>query len=628
MCGIAGGIGFEVSSLEAMLLSIAERGPDHSEVVSIQPENMMLGHVRLSILDLEERSNQPFWSHCGQYCLVFNGEIYNYQELKRDLQENGVMFSTESDTEVLLNWIIAKGQDGLRQLEGMYSFAFYDTVSKELFCARDPIGEKPFYYAFDQQNRRFSFCSEIKGLLKLPFVDKSINHDAIYDYLKFLYVPAPNTMYQGISELEPGHILSFNTTDFTLRVYPYYDLESELGNVAVSDKPFDDFKTLFDQSVERRLRSDVPINILLSAGLDSNAILSSALSTMDATGFSAFTMQYTGTKDAVAADESKVAQRIAEKNGVSISTMAFDLNQSWHASAERIIDLFTQPFGNSTALVSDQIFNGVSSISRVALVGDGGDELCVGYPRYKALPMQARVNALPSFVKSSANLLGEFIVPRLANKTLKRRGRKFLSGLHLSPSEAFLDWSSYVPQSVLNQDLGRDGGSPFYNSMIDLFERNQDDLYRAASLVDLKSFVPYNLMQSADRTSMAHSVEARSPFLNLDLIHFSLKQKSSVKVQKGVTKPLILNSMRDQLPEEILNLPKKPFNPPIHSFIDKNFEEINHYLIGPDAQLTRYISIDWLTQELSEFSLGLKENSTLIWGLVVLEKWFERQKML
>jgi len=413
----------------------------------------MLGHVRLSILDLEERSNQPFWSQCGQYCLIFNGEIYNYQELKQELRLEGVTFLTESDTEVLLNWMIAKGREGLKALEGMFSFALYNKASKELFCARDPIGEKPFFYAFDEQNHRFAFCSEIKGLLKLPFVDRSFNQEAIYDYLKFLYVPAPNTMYQGISELEPGHTLMFKVTDFSLAVKPYYDLESEVNQVSVSAQPYDGFKALFDQSVERRLRSDVPINILLSAGLDSNAILSSALSTQDAKGFSAFTMQYTGTKDAEEADESQIAQRIAKANDVAISTMSFDLNQSWQASAERIIDLFSQPFGNSTALVSDQIFKGVSSVSRVALVGDGGDELCVGYPRYKALPMQAKVDALPRFVKSSANLLGDFIVPRLTNKTLKRRGRKFLSGLHLSPSEAFLDWSSYVPQSVLNQDF-------------------------------------------------------------------------------------------------------------------------------------------------------------------------------
>lgn len=625
MCGIAGGIGFEESSLEVMLLSIAERGPDHSEVVNIQPEKMMLGHVRLSILDLEERSNQPFWSQCRQYCLVFNGEIYNYQELKSELQVNGVVFSTESDTEVLLNWLIIKGIAGLKALEGMFSFAFYNKVSKDLICVRDSIGEKPFYYAFDKKSHCFAFCSEIKGLLKLQFVDKSVNHDAIYDYLKFLYVPAPNTMYQGISELEPGHILSFNVSNFTHRVYPYYDLESEVERMTVSESPFEDFKELFDQSVERRLKSDVPINILLSAGLDSNAILSSALSTKQAKDFSAFTMQYTGSKDAVKADESKIAQQIAERNGVLISTMAFDLNQSWQESAERIIDLFSQPFGNSTALVSDQIFKGVSSVSRVALVGDGGDELCVGYPRYKALPMQARVNSLPSFVKSSANALSDFILPRLNNTTLKRRGKKFLSGMYLSPSEAFIDWSSYVPQSVLSRDLGRSGGSLFYNTMIDLFERNQDDLYRAASLVDLKSFVPFNLMQSADRTSMAHSVEARSPFLNLDLIHFSLKQKADVKVKKGVTKPLIIHSMKERLPLEILNLPKKPFNPPIHSFIKNNFDEIQEYLIGQQSQLVQYVTLDWIKKELIEFSAGLKENSTLIWGLVVLEKWFERQ---
>lgn len=625
MCGIAGGRSCDTFIIENMLKAIQNRGPDHIEVAHILPGNMSLGHVRLSILDLEPRSNQPFWSLCRQYCLVFNGEIYNYQEIKLELQGAGVKFVTESDTEVLLNLLIVKGVESLKTLDGMFSFAFYDLRAKELICARDSIGEKPFYFSYDKACGNFAFCSEIKGLLTLPFVDKSINEESIYDYLKFLYVPAPNTMYKGITELEPGHVLVYKPELHTFKTYPYYSLETEVLNREASETPYEDFKELFDLSVKRRLRSDVPVNVLLSAGLDSNAILSSALSMDLDSSFSAFTMQYSGSKDAEDADESMIASRIAEKNGIPISKMSFDLNQSWHESAERVIDLFSQPFGNSTALVSDQIFQGVSSVSRVALVGDGGDELCVGYPRYKALPMQSKLNSLPGFVKTSINSVGTYLLPRLSSNTLKRRGRKFISGLDLSPSQAFLEWSSYVPLSVLDQEFTRSGGSHFYNKMIDLFERNQDDLFRAASLVDLKSFVPFNLMQSADRTSMAHSVEARCPFLNLDLIHFSLRQNPSVKVEKGVTKPFIVNAMGERLPPEILNLPKKPFNPPIHSFIEKNFNEISAYLTGQQAQLKQYISNEWIKSELSEFSSGLKENSTLIWGLVVLEKWFERQ---
>jgi asparagine synthase (glutamine-hydrolysing) len=623
VCGIAGIFGYEGEILERMLLRLRHRGPDHDSTAPIPGTRCSIGHTRLSIIDLDPRSHQPFFSQCGRYALVFNGEIYNFRELRLSLEDMEVRFRTMSDTEVLLYWLINHGTVGLKRLDGMYAFGFVDMKMRTLVLARDPIGEKPLYYAAGRADgvSRFAFASEIKALLTLPDLNRSLDDGALLDFLRFLYTAPPNTLYQGIRELPPGYMLQLDLDSGEVQsVGAYYSLEEsiEFDEGATSESGEMKFRGLFEQSVERRLISDVDIGIFLSAGIDSNAILAAAQSSVKLSALRTYTLEY-----ARDSDESHIARRIAADHGLPNVTIPFH-EIEFHRSIQRIVDLFDQPFGNSTALVSDLIAREAAKSSKVCLVGDGGDELAIGYPRYKAITLHQQLRQLPSALASLGQLCSNWLPESGRYATLIRRLKQFLNTLGHPLGESVLDWSTYMSTPTLAWATGkRECRTPFYNDLLDTFIRQSHDPVRAATIVDLKSFVPFNLMQSADRTSMAHSLELRSPFLSPLLVHGMLGLPSRVKMGKGV-KPLITGAFADRLPHSVLSQPKRPFNPPIRNLLNANFEQLRDCLLHPTARIGMILNREFIKHEVVAFASGRRDNSTLLWGLATLESWFQR----
>ncbi|MGC4097163.1 MAG: asparagine synthase (glutamine-hydrolyzing) [Nitrospira sp.] len=624
MCGIAGMFGYDAALLKTMLCRLRHRGPDHASTASIPGTHCAIGHARLSIIDLDPRSHQPFFSQCGRYAIVFNGEIYNFKELRLSLEESGERFRTTSDTEVLLYWLINHGIAGLTQLDGMYAFAFVDVTARTLVLARDPIGEKPLYYAADRVDGmpRFAFASEMKALLTLPSLDRSLDDSALLDFLRFLYTAPPHTLYQGIRELPPGNVLRLNLDSGEVNdVRAFYSLEESLefdedATVEHSEK---EFRGLFEQSVERRLISDVDIGIFLSAGIDSNAILAAARHSVKLSALRTYTLEYSGS-----VDESHIARRIASEYGLSNVAIPFHTLE-FQTSIQRMVDLFDHPFGNSTALVSDLIAREASKSCKVCLVGDGGDELAIGYPRYKAISFHQQLRQLPSAVAGLGRLCVNWLPERGKSATSMRRLKQFLQTLGQPLAESVLDWSTYMNTAALAWATGkRECRTPFYSDLLDTFTRQSRDPVRAATIVDMKSFVPFNLMQSADRTSMAHSLELRSPFLSSGLIHRTLGLPSKVKMGKGV-KPLITGALADRLPHSVLAQPKRPFNPPIRTLLNANLEPLRDYLLHSSACIGTILNREFIKNEVAAFSSGRRDNSTLLWGLATLENWLQRR---
>lgn len=621
MCGILGLIGYDQSFLFKSLAKIKHRGPDHSGHYAINKFNGWLGHVRLSIIDLDPRSNQPFISACGRYNLVFNGEIYNFLILKDKLLALGYQFKTTSDTEVLLYWLIRHGISGLTELEGMFAFGFYDKLSDKLLLARDHLGEKPLYYSFikDQGASKFAFASEIKALVDLPGINKSLNKAAVADYFRFLYTAAPHTLYQGINELPPGHYLELDLNDLRpTAAKAYYVLDQHVifndsSDFAVASAGFVD---TFAQSVKQRMLADVDIGIFLSGGIDSNAILALALQQVDTSKLNTYTLQYNSQDN-----EGQLAQQVAQQYGLANQLIDFSA-MPFMASLDRVVGLFDQPFGNSTAIVADMIAEAAAKTNKVCLVGDGGDEVLVGYPRYQALRYHQRFSKLPRALRQLLSS-GAQLVPERGKYALKiRRGKTFFKGINKPLSECFLDWSTYLDTSSLQQALGiEDVGTEFYHQLLDTFERYQADPMRAATLVDMQSFVPYNLMQSADRTSMAHSLELRCPFLATPLVHYCLGLSSSVRYQRGKTKPLLTIPFANTLPDYILQQPKRPFNPPLRAMLYTNIALLEAYLLAADSQLSQIMTKSFIQQQLNNFSSRTQDNSTLLWGMVTFEHW-------
>lgn len=624
MCGIAGVLGYDEAALKGMLARLRHRGPDHDGIASLAGTGCCLGHTRLSIIDLDSRSHQPFFSPCGRYALVFNGEIYNFRELRLALEETGQRFRTTSDTEVLLFWLINHGTAGLDRLDGMYAFGFVDMKAQTLVLARDPIGEKPLYYAASRVDGRprFAFASEIKALLTLPDLDRSLDDEALLDYLRFLYTAPPNTLYQGIRELSPGSFLRLDLADGEVQgPRAFYSLEESIDyqEGATSEQGEKQFRNLFEQSVERRLISDVEIGIFLSAGIDSNAILAAAQNSEKLSALRTYTLEYEKESD-----ESHLARQIAADHGLSNTTIPFH-QLDWQHSLQRIVELFDQPFGNSTALVSDLIAREAAKSCKVCLVGDGGDELAIGYPRYKAIGFHQRLEWVPSSLSGFSRMCANWLTEGGRNATTIRRAKQFLQTLGRPLAESVLDWSTYLNTATLAWASGKkECRTPFYNELLDTFTRQSRDPVRAATIVDLKSFVPFNLMQSADRISMAHSLELRSPFLSPLLVHGVVGLPSRGRMGTGV-KPLITGAYRNQLPQSVLSQPKRPFNPPIRNLLKSNLEHLCHDLLHRSARVHMILNSEFLKHEVNAFASGQRDNSTLLWGLATLEQWLQRR---
>lgn len=616
-------VGYDPALLSGMLARLRHRGPDNFGMVTIPGTGCSLGHTRLSIVDLDPRSNQPFVSTCGRYIIIFNGEIYNFRNLRQTLEQKGTCFRTTSDTEVLLHWLMTQGVSGLQELDGMYAFGFVDISARTLLLARDAIGEKPLYYCETLADGKphFSFASEIKALRWLPDVDRSLNRTALLDFMRFLYTAPPHTLYHGIHELQPGHWMQVDLR--TGRSQPpqaFYSIEKSLDyeETVTSQDAVTRFRTLFKESVNLRLISEVETGIFLSAGIDSNAILAAAKGFGGLKGLHTYTLQY-----ASGYDESALAREVATANGLPNETILFD-KVEFHAAVGRMVDIFDQPFGNATALVSDRIAEQASHTCKVCLVGDGGDELAIGYPRYRAIDHFQTLSALPRSLTHMLQGLAQWIPEKGRYAIPIRRAKQFLCTVGQPLAESFLDWSTYLNTPTLAWATGiEDCRTAFYTELTETFLRQHQDPIRAATIVDLKSFVPYNLLQSADRSSMAHSIELRSPFLSPRLIRGIAGLPSRVRMNHQ-TKPLITTALADQLPVGILNQPKRPFNPPIGNLLRANLDEVNRYLTAPSARIGTLLDRAFVRREMADFGAQRRDNSTLLWGMATLEHWLER----
>lgn len=627
MCGIAGIVGGERALLERMTAQLARRGPDAQGLVEHVDLGVRFAHTRFAIRDLDRRSDQPFTSPCGRYVLTFNGETYNDVELRARLVATGVSFRTTSDTEVLLHWIMRHGAAGLADLEGMYAFAFLDRARRTILLARDPIGEKPLYYALPvgADAPRFAFASEIRPLLGVPGVDLALDEDALADWLRFLYTAAPRTLYRGIRELAPGHRLEIAIDAPADRPLRTYDLETRVGEFEGDARAAADaFSEAFERSVRLRLRSDVPVGLYLSGGLDSNAILAAARAVDPSAHVDAYTARWSGSREARARDESDDAAESARFHGVAHHAIDFRSDRDVGSAVERVLDLFTTPFGNSTALVADELARHASRRSRVCFVGDGGDECLAGYPRHRALLLQRTLSSLPSALHEIPNAIAALVPERGPGATGVRRARSFLRSLGRPLGEAFLDWTGYVDETSLQRALGPRAKSGLHAEMLELFARNADDPIRAAALVDLRSFVPFNLMQSADRTGMAHPLELRCPFLAPPLVELALSMPPGIKLHGSRTKPLLVDAMGSKLAPGVADRAKKPFNPPVRSWLREHVDEIDALLTGHRSRIGDVLSEQWVRDEVASFRAGRRDNSTLLFGLATLDGWLNR----
>jgi asparagine synthase (glutamine-hydrolysing) len=623
MCGIAGTLYFETSRpveraiLERMNAVQAHRGPDDAGVRCIG--NVGLAHRRLSIIDLSPAGHQPMSNEDGTVWIVFNGEIYNFQSLRPDLVRRGHRFRSSTDTEVLLHLYEEEGPECLQRLRGMFAFAIWDGPRRRLFLARDRLGKKPLVYHADGEGLRFA--SEVKAILQDPAVSPRPNLAALSHYLTFGYVTGAESAFEGVRRLPPAHYLICENGG--VRVERYWRLRRDRKAVRSEGEWGEAIRSRLEEAVRLRLISDVPLGAFLSGGIDSSAVVAMM---RRATGgpIKTFAIGF----DEPEYDELKYARLVAERfetehHELIVRPNAIDLlpKLAWH---------YDEPFADSSAVPTYCVAEMTRRHVTVALNGDAGDENFGGYERYLAQQWAASFDRLPGAAGLRRALrAGVRLWPRSGRRTsLLSRGRRFLEGLGEEPERRYARWfchfhgerkrglcrPEFLAAAQETDDLG-----PLLAAYA---ESHAPDLGDATLGVDVALYLPDDLLVKVDIASMAHSLEARSPFLDHELMEMAAAIPFDLKVHGGTTKRILKRALAGVLPDEILHRRKMGFGVPIdhwlrHELRDLAFET----LLAPRAIQRGYFQGEVVRQLLDEHVRGAATWHYLLWNLLMLELW-------
>ncbi|MEQ1827006.1 MAG: asparagine synthase (glutamine-hydrolyzing) [Pirellula sp.] len=639
MCGIAGGVwshdapGISLAELTSMTDAIAHRGPDDFGHLIIPPQKnpsilgaapspgVALGFRRLSIIDLTT-GNQPLGNEDGSVQIVFNGEIYNYQELRHRLEGSGHTFRTNTDTETIVHLYEDLGLDCFEHLNGMFAIALWDQERERLVLARDRLGKKPLYYAV--QDQRLYFASELKVLMRVPGLNREIDPGAIDLFLTYQYIPHPNSIYRGIHKLSPGHYAVFENSQLTVSRFWNVNWSNQI-EIAQPDASRQ-LNALLTDSVRIRLRSDVPLGAFLSGGIDSSLVVAIAQQLLESP-VQTFSIGFSEADY----DETHYAKMVADHVGTKHER--FEVTPDALDIIDRIVDQYDEPFSDSSAVPTWYLCQLTRQHVTVALSGDGGDELFAGYDRYRALKLSRQLqNWLPiGWLKES------WIIRRLPESTARRsflrRVRRFCEALGQPPIERYMNWIQIFGEAS-RLDLYQESfieRLPDRNPVSFLAEAwgraGKRDLVSCATAADLQTYMPCDLMTKVDIASMAHSLEARQPMLDYRLVEWAASLPSHLKIQGKRGKKLLMDTYRDMLPRAIWNRPKMGFGVPIAKWFRTSLRERTYdALLGADAKCHEYFRREAIQSLVDEHMSGRANQAYRLWNLLCLELWLRRNK--
>ena len=621
MCGIAGivdlGKSPSVQDIEAMIAEVAYRGPDGAGQACLADSGVALGHRRLSILDLSEAGRQPMASRDGRFWVVYNGEIYNYLEIRRELEAAGHAFHSTSDTEVLLCAYEHWGAACLDRFMGMYAFAIWDSHRKELFAARDRLGIKPFYYRETPEG--IVFASEIKSILAVQKAPQQIDTSLIDVYMDFGYVPGEDTLHKGIKRLLPGHVLTWR--DKRTRVSRYWDLDFGGRSDQATADPAEKIRTLLQESIALHLRSDVPLGVFLSGGLDSSAVVA-LLSPRVSSGLKTFSIAYDFGPQY---DETSYAREVAAAFSTDHCEVRMTPGQFMNFVPDYIRHM-DEPVSDPAAISLYYVSKLAREHVVVCLSGEGADELFAGYSFYVynlAMEKARRICGAGLF-RGLSGLIGG--IGRLA------KFRKYLDLASRPLEQRYRGVSGYESGKKLRLYSGGFAasaaeGNPGCRSFIEgLFSRSRswDPLSRMLYF-DTKTWLVDDLLIKADRMSMANSIELRVPFLDHRLVEQAALLPSREKIRNSRTKVILKRIMQDRLPQRIISRRKMGFPTPLETmFRGELFDYAHATLLSPRATGRGYFDPAAVERLLRDHRSGKAANHREIWQLLVLEEWHRR----
>jgi len=641
MCGFAGFIDFNRSMSKKYLNAYAKklneyikyRGPDSHGEWTDENLGVAIGHRRLSIIDLSKEGNQPMVSSTGRYVISYNGEIYNFEKIKKKLSINKSNLRGHSDTEIILESIEEYGLiTALEKFNGMFSFALWDRKEEMLFLVRDRIGIKPLYYSHNKNH--FIFASELKPIIKSGFINKDIDIESLGAFFKYNYIPAPKTIFNGVYKLSPGTILSFSLNKKTINIQKYWDA-GEICNQSIK-KTYDSteidtknrLRAHIDNSVSNRMISDVPLGVFLSGGVDSS-LIAATMQKFNKTPIRSFSIGFGNDKYNEAIDAKKVADYIGADHTEMYVTEQDALNV-----IPNLAQIWDEPFADSSQIPTFLLSKMTRDHVTVALSGDGGDELFSGYSRYQiANKLWNNINKFPYVFRNFSSKILFNLPPALIDNSYKA-----ISPL-LSEELKF----THKPSSKINSIasiLSQKNQSGVYDQIIDPWQNINPVSFKAETLnlhnypgknfiekmmaYDFANYLPDDILTKVDRASMANSLETRVPLLDHKLVEFIWELPHKYKVNEGKSKWILKQLLYEYLPKDIIDRPKKGFAVPLASWLRGTLRDWTKDLLNKN-QLNKHNLLD---ASLIESILNKHLNNEgdfhpYLWKVLMFQSWYD-----
>lgn len=617
MCGICGFNWSEKKLIEEMAAIISHRGPDQSG--SFVDNGVSLGHRRLSIIDLSDKGIQPMHNEDESIFIVYNGEIYNFKDLKGTLEKNGHSFQSDTDTEVIIHAYEEWGIDCVKRLRGMFAFAIWDSNEKQFFLARDRLGIKPLYYYYE--SGKFIFSSEIKSILMDKTIIKEIDPEAMYYFLGYEYVPAPRTMFRDIRKLLPGHTLLFKDGKTTIN--KYWNLV--FSNTIHDEKYFSEkIYDLLKESVRLRLMSDVPLGAFLSGGIDSSSIVGLMSQLVDEP-IKTFSIGY----EDESFSEFEYARQVSELFGTDHKEIL--VNPQSIEIFEKAVWHLDEPMSELSAIPVYLLCQKAKKDVTVCLSGEGGDELFVGYDRFVASRSDAYYRIIPEIIrKNGISSIVNKIPPQSQKKGAVNIVKRFIEGSDLPLEGRHMRWQYFSNQKEENELYS--GSFKEKTSHIKPFEI-VDKYYQSCSLDDrlakeiyseINTYLVDNVLMKVDKMSMANALEVRVPYLDHHFVELCATIPSNLKLNGFTTKYILKKTMSRLLPKNIIYRKKQGFSIPIKNWLRNELKEyMEDLLINSDVIKENFDSY-YLKKLMEQHIRGSHNHSHRLWALMNIELWHRK----
>ena len=624
MCGIVGFINANsqpVNSeiLEKMNACIVHRGPDDDGFYI--RENVGLAMRRLSIIDIAH-GKQPIHNHDKSKWIVFNGEIYNFQELREDLEKRGHKFYTNSDTEAIIHLYDEYGADCVQYLRGMFAFAIWDEREKSLFIARDRIGKKPLLYSH-QPNGDLIFGSEFRALLEHPSISREVNYEAIHHYLTFIYVPAPLTGFKQIRKLEPAHWLLWK--DGKIETKRYWSLDySEKIKISEEDA-IEETLQILTEATKLRMISEVPLGAFLSGGVDSSTVVA-LMAQESSKPVKTFSIGF----EEQDFSELKYAKRVAAHVGAEYNE--FIVKPNALEILPTLVEHYGEPYADPSALATYYVSRETRKYVTVALNGDGGDESFAGYERHFAMQISEKYYQIPKVFRK---YLIESIASQIPSSTDFRnrltRAKRFLQAGSLPREKRYTRWMSNFDWQAKEQlytkrffdEVAKHDSVQFIGKYFN--ENPRYSILDATLLTDIQTYLPGDLLVKVDIASMAVSLEARSPFLDHKLMEFAASLPDNLKIKRREGKYLLKKIASRLVPKEVIYRQKMGFAVPIsHWFRGEMSGFVEEHLLSEKAVERDLFNAKHIRRLIAEHKANKQDNSWKLWNLLILELWFQK----